>query len=199
MDWNEMTGNHLQRFCSHCEKNVHDVSAMSCQDAEALLASGAKLCVRFYRDSSGAVMTAESPSRVLVERRVFAKAVAAGAASALLPIFGQEKTASPLLTGTVHDSTGGVVTNAQTFVKRGDQILTKGTTDSKGQFRFEKLSPGTYQFIAQYPGFRSATKDVSLPENTQVHLDVELQVAEVGGAGMPPVEPHRSVIPNKLK
>jgi hypothetical protein len=50
-DWNEMTGNVQVRFCSHCSKNVNNLSTMTRKEARKLvLASGGKLCVRYVQD-----------------------------------------------------------------------------------------------------------------------------------------------------
>src|SRR5215204_736151 len=49
-DWNEMTGNDQVRFCSHCSKNVNDLSTMTRKEVRKLvLASGGKLCVRYVQ------------------------------------------------------------------------------------------------------------------------------------------------------
>jgi hypothetical protein len=50
-DWDAMTGDGRRRFCAHCQKHVHDLSAMSADEAERLICSAAAaLCVRFARD-----------------------------------------------------------------------------------------------------------------------------------------------------
>ncbi len=60
--WEEMTGDERVRHCGRCDKDVYDLSAMTAEAAEALLASrGQKLCVRFYRRADGTVMTADCP------------------------------------------------------------------------------------------------------------------------------------------
>ena len=49
-DWNEMVGNDEVRFCSHCSKHVHNLSAMTRREAEALvLKSNGNLCIRYLR------------------------------------------------------------------------------------------------------------------------------------------------------
>src|SRR5687767_11236701 len=57
-DWEQMAGNHTKRFCQHCQKHVHNLSAMPADEAERLVCESAgRLCVRFARDDSGKVLT----------------------------------------------------------------------------------------------------------------------------------------------
>src|SRR4051812_2479738 len=57
-DWDTMTGNAQSRFCAHCNKHVHDLSAMPRAQAERLVCENAgNLCVRFARDEAGQVLT----------------------------------------------------------------------------------------------------------------------------------------------
>lgn len=57
-DWNSMKGDDAVRFCGLCEKNVYQLSNMSSEQIEALLAeSGEKKCVRFYQRKDGTLLT----------------------------------------------------------------------------------------------------------------------------------------------
>jgi hypothetical protein len=58
-DFDAMQGTGPTRFCTHCNKHVHDLSAMTRADAERLVCEAAgSLCVRFARDEvSGQVLT----------------------------------------------------------------------------------------------------------------------------------------------
>jgi hypothetical protein len=48
-DWNEMIGNDHFRFCSHCAKNVNDISKLTRKEAMRLVRqSNGKLCIRYY-------------------------------------------------------------------------------------------------------------------------------------------------------
>jgi hypothetical protein len=51
--WDDMAGDEQRRFCSHCGKFVHNLSAMPRDEAERLVCSAAgSMCVRFTRDLS---------------------------------------------------------------------------------------------------------------------------------------------------
>jgi hypothetical protein len=57
-NWNQMSGDRQTRFCQHCQKHVHNLSAMAADEAERLVCQNAgKLCVRFERDAAGRVIT----------------------------------------------------------------------------------------------------------------------------------------------
>jgi hypothetical protein len=60
VSWDEMAGGDRVRFCPHCRLNVFNLSAMSRQEAEALVSGvTGRLCVRFFRRPDGTVMTDE--------------------------------------------------------------------------------------------------------------------------------------------
>src|SRR3954464_13512190 len=62
-DWNEMTGDRRGRFCQHCQKTVHNLSAMSRDEAEGLVCPAAgSLCVRYAVAGDGTVITLDYPS-----------------------------------------------------------------------------------------------------------------------------------------
>jgi hypothetical protein len=57
-NWSDMRGSTQQRFCQHCQRHVHDLSAMTSSEAEALICQSAgQLCVRFSRLRDGHIRT----------------------------------------------------------------------------------------------------------------------------------------------
>lgn len=84
--WDEMLGDDRVRFCTSCEKNVFNLSAMPREDAERLLAErmNGELCVRFYQRADGTVMTQDCPVGVTKKRRKLAVLAAAGAGAMAL-------------------------------------------------------------------------------------------------------------------
>src|SRR5689334_10200207 len=50
-NWQEMTGNEQVRFCSHCSKNVNNISTMTLAEARRLVRRyEGRLCVRYHTD-----------------------------------------------------------------------------------------------------------------------------------------------------
>ena len=87
-DWDEMSGSERVRFCGQCEKNVYNVSAMSRDEAEALVQDKeGRVCLRLYRRSDGTVITSDCPVGVRRQRlgaRVWATISGAATSAALL-------------------------------------------------------------------------------------------------------------------
>lgn len=63
--WSAMDGDARTRFCTRCSKSVHDLSAMTEDEAESFLAINLDdddLGVRLYRRPDGRVLTSDCPS-----------------------------------------------------------------------------------------------------------------------------------------
>ena len=61
-DWEQMRGDERARFCGQCQLNVYNLSGMTRQEAERLIASReGRLCVRFYRRADGTILTKNCP------------------------------------------------------------------------------------------------------------------------------------------
>lgn len=90
-DWQLMYGNDRVRFCSQCNQNVYNLSAMSCQEAENLiLRTEGRLCARFYRRKDGTILTANCSVglRALKDRTHRLMTHIVGALLSLLSFFG---------------------------------------------------------------------------------------------------------------
>lgn len=76
--WDAMHGDEARRFCDVCAKHVHNLSAMSRQDATDLLQEhkGQHLCVRYANDDDGRIAFNDAPvvpvNRLRVARTAFA-------------------------------------------------------------------------------------------------------------------------------
>jgi hypothetical protein len=98
-----MTGDGKARFCSYCQKTVHDLSAMKLEEAERLLCESAgSLCVRFHRAQDGQVVTLdyqEQPKRrSLLWPLTLAAAISALAAGAIFTRKPNPVTPVPVMT-----------------------------------------------------------------------------------------------------
>ncbi|MEZ4382137.1 MAG: hypothetical protein R3A79_12375 [Nannocystaceae bacterium] len=94
-DWTAMRGDSERRFCDHCARHVHDLSAMTKTEASALLRSsgGERLCVRYTLEPDGGIRfraPAPAPAPLVQlrarppERQRPAALARAGVAAALL-------------------------------------------------------------------------------------------------------------------
>ncbi len=56
-NWREMRGNDQVRHCTHCSKNVYNLSALSRTEAAALIEKHeGRVCVRFYSRPDGTIL-----------------------------------------------------------------------------------------------------------------------------------------------
>src|SRR6266403_1873348 len=61
-DWDQMIGSEQMRFCGQCSLNVYNLSGMTRDEAESLIARNeGRLCVRFYRRADGSIITRDCP------------------------------------------------------------------------------------------------------------------------------------------
>ena len=61
-DWDKMTGDERARFCGSCHKNVYDLSQMTREAAQQLIAEKeGNVCVRLHRRPDGTVITSDCP------------------------------------------------------------------------------------------------------------------------------------------
>jgi hypothetical protein len=84
--WESMAGNERARFCKHCQKHVHNLSAMPRDEAERLVCEAAgSLCVRYARDEAGRVMTLDyEPMPNGRKRRWWVVSLSAGSVAAAI-------------------------------------------------------------------------------------------------------------------
>ncbi len=172
-EWHEMKGNDQVRFCDHCAKKVHNLSAMTRADALRLVeASRGGLCIRFEKTSAGSVFTRDDHVFSFPKLRLSPLAAAAfGIAITVTPAFAQEKpppncpkpeivtTRKPAADGTA--TVRGRLTNL-TSKYRGSWVtvvLSQGTathetkTNDKGDFVFENVPVGIYTLSVGSPSF----------------------------------------------
>jgi hypothetical protein len=100
--WENMAGSGRMRFCEHCQKNVHNLSAMPTAEAERLLCAGAGvLCVRFEATRDGKIRTLDYQRPTARKGRIWplwtlAGACATFAAAAMNIVLARPK---PFVTG----------------------------------------------------------------------------------------------------
>lgn len=72
--WEDMEGDDKKRFCSQCALHVHNVSAMTADEAEEFLqTSGGQACVRFFRRADDTVITRNCPVGLAKLRKKLAR------------------------------------------------------------------------------------------------------------------------------
>jgi hypothetical protein len=78
--WEAMQGSEQVRFCDQCQLHVHNLSAMSPLQAASLVQEAeGRLCVRYYAQPDGIMLTEECPAGFQTTRRRFLSRLAAAA------------------------------------------------------------------------------------------------------------------------
>lgn len=85
-NWEEMEGDDRRRYCGHCRKHVHNLSAMTRAEAEATVKGPEEVCVRMERRRDGTIVVKDCPRATEAGKRmsrIAAAGLAAGGALAL--------------------------------------------------------------------------------------------------------------------
>lgn len=92
--------------------------------------------------------------------------------------FGQADANKGQIAGSVYDINKALVPGAKIRIKNANTGFTRElTSGSEGQFRAIQLDPGTYELVADAPGFAPATiNGIILTVGSVVSVDVNLQV-----------------------
>jgi hypothetical protein len=78
-----MSGTAVTRTCATCDRQVHDLGAMTADEAEALVSrSGERICVRYVRGADGVTLTADRPTKP-IQKGPYAGLSAAALAAAV--------------------------------------------------------------------------------------------------------------------
>jgi hypothetical protein len=209
-DWNQMAGDGQTRFCSACNKKVHDFSKMSRQQAARIvIASCGKLCARITRDGNGSIISLEPsptirttgtrPSPLVaavlgvtltvggVAPATAARAGSPAAVSAILENVNSRAAFQPedgtaTVTGTVLDVNGAGIGSADVKLLDMDTGETTDTTTSaSGFFQFLDLSAGSYHLMTFPSGLSPVTTKIELQNGQQYQVTVDSPITVYGG------------------
>lgn len=166
--WDDMQGNDEVRFCGHCAKNVHNLSAMTRVDALRLVEeSRGGLCIRYETTAAGSVFTRDNHVFSFPKLRLSPLVAAAfGIAITVTPAFAQENAGpacpKPEVVTTRTRTTGATGTVRGRLVNQtadpaynvlGVQLSQNSSkretrTNELGEFIFDNVPPGIYTLVA---------------------------------------------------
>ena len=130
-NWREMKGTDQVRHCTHCAKNVYNLSNMSRQEAADLIERmEGKVCVRYYMRPDGGVMTKDCPRPLRRKTRIVA------VLTSLLSIVGLTGVASAMQTavlGRPARPQGHMMGAIPYRPLQGKPVVHPPTKDSKGK------------------------------------------------------------------
>ena len=206
-DWNEMRGSDQARFCSHCAKDVHDLSAITRKQAKKIVAeaaqSGNKICVRYVRKPNGQIKTAEQKLYKIGGRTAhFAASVLGATLTLTSATYAQgearinlNETANVSKTSarkpkpegapsqisfTIIDQNGAVIQDAQVMLtnqKTNEKFVI--LTNSDGVAHFQNLARGRYELnVEGTTGFRPLNgRFIEIQNQFEPDIKITLEVA----------------------
>jgi hypothetical protein len=206
-----MQGDERVRFCSLCQKNVYNISAMTPWQAESFLRRNTTgICTKIYRRADGTVLTEDCPVGLVAIRRRVAR-VAGAAFSTLLSLgtavaqeprsaaepatslvqIGGEASASGSISGVVTDTFGSAIPRAfVALINQKTGLEFQFQSDGTGAFEFTSLSRGVYTVKIRATGFRTFQRsDLILGIQNQARVDARLEVGSMGGPMFVNMEP----------
>ena len=92
-NWEEMEGDDRRLYCGHCRKHVHNLSAMTRPEAEAIATGSEEVCVRMECRADGTTVIKDCPKTAEARKRmsrIAGAGLAAGGALALPGCAGEE-------------------------------------------------------------------------------------------------------------
>jgi len=196
--WNEMSGNERVRFCSHCAKDVNNISEMTERKARKLVRrSAGSLCIR-YRVDPATKSPIFAPRIVQIAGRAGIAAGVLGSSMALsAPVIAQgdvisvqairsEQSITPRtnptkISGYVTDPEGAVVpfalvsiTNKETGEYRVANV------SPEGLYEFVDLPAGKYSLKIEAGGFQTIEmSNVTLGENDEIRRNARLEIPQL--------------------
>ena len=174
------------RYCSQCNLNVYNLSAMSSLEAEQLIAERQEnVCVFFYRRKDGSIFTRGCPGkmRVVMRRTSHIAGIALSAVMSVSPLAAQSTMAREAqvvrtesgLELTVVDPQGAICPGAKVDFTGNDFHLER-VTDAAGLLRL-LLPPGTYTLNISCYGFKPYQKTVVVEAEMSAETKAALEAA----------------------
>lgn len=165
-DWEQMRGDERRRFCAQCDKHVHNLSAMTKAQAQALLERDPELCVIYQYDEHEELVFAPEPTRQQLQLQGARKLLAAAALAVPMMLAACDEPspqAQPVVTSpiTLEESGARLASPA---------ILTREVTSTQGASR-APAPPPMQPTVQTKPELREMTGQatVQLPTPDQEH------------------------------
>jgi hypothetical protein len=200
--WENMAGGQRQRYCSNCDRHVHNLAALSHHEIEnILLSTGGHLCGRIRLREDGSLLLPEPVNKKphlagVALFTIFAVVPGAGLAQKSGAIAGlqqsgrgadseqgttrasEETSENVSVHGTVTDPSGALVVGAQVEIWSKGSVIALGKTDAGGQFAV-KAPAGDYQLSIAAESFVPFSKPLSVNAQFGAAADAALKLHTV--------------------
>ena len=207
--WDEMRGSEQIRFCSHCAKDVHNLSEMTRKQARRIVAAAnGNICVRYIRRPDGRIQTIKNTLHQITRQTGIAATVLGTSLSVSTLAYAQtttetpptdnaeiskvvnEKTDAPngTISGTITDPQGAAIPFA--FVTLANEQMTfyqNVSANQEGFYEFKDVPIGEYKLKFDAGGFASKEiKNISVSSgeqnySAQMAIETVQTVVNIGG------------------
>lgn len=195
--WDEMTGNEKVRFCSHCAKDVSNISEITRKEAFKLVRkSDGNLCIRYYQKPSGKKLFLPQLHQIIRQTGVLAGTLSAALSVSAVTyaqtteetpknnveiaqtIKSGDKTGS--ISGFVRDQTGAILPYALVtiFNEQTNEYRT-ANANNEGFYEFKELSDGNYKLKIEASGFSSKESTIAVSNATDAQQDFQLSIQQI--------------------
>lgn len=203
--WSEMRGGDQIRFCSHCAKDVHNLSNFTRKEARRLVAeSNGGICVQYVCRPDGRIQTLKKQLHQITRRTGIAAGVLGTSLTVSTLAYAQSETNSSKdlleksetvevskekvselkeaktadVSGTITDPNGAVIPNASVTLSNEQTNETRtAASDDNGFYEFKDISAGTYKLKINALSF--TTKEINnldAENGNDVKTDVSLDL-----------------------
>jgi ankyrin repeat protein len=189
--WEQMTGNDRVRFCSHCAKDVNNISEMTRNEVARLVRrSGGRLCIRYRTDPK-----TQSPIFALARHSVAAGVLGASLLTAgayaqtespqqsLVQIERVDRSgdAASKISGYVTDPNGAAIPYALVTITNQETLLSQiQNASAEGFYEFKDLAAGKYKIHFEGGGFAAQdVENVYISDASEIRRDGQLALAQM--------------------
>ena len=200
VSWDDMTGDDRVRFCSSCQLNVYNFSAMTSNEVRSMIANAeGRVCGRLYRRADGTLITQDCPVGLKAIRRRVRRMVGAAFATMLslgslalgqsnkkdmqscsqqTVTFERTKDKGQIgdFTGVLLDANGARIPGASIkLLNQNDKSEQTTKTNDEGVFTFTGVKDGTYSVNISAVGFKKfVITQVELSSKELTRSDIRL-------------------------
>lgn len=203
--WDAMIGENKARFCASCEKDVHNISEMTHGEVKKLLfQSKESVCIRLEKDANGKIKTLKRQFHQITRQIPMAagilsasltlSAVASAQTKPPQPRVGKmavsqsvkDAKAAASISGTVIDTQGAVIPNAQIVLRdTKSKAVRKTKSNDEGFYEFKNLESGVYELTAESLGLKKTVyQGIEIEGGKNLHLAVTLEPGKIEVVGL---------------
>ncbi|WP_285709902.1 carboxypeptidase-like regulatory domain-containing protein [Erythrobacter oryzae] len=142
--WEDMSSRGCHRHCATCDKVIHDLAALTIEEAEALLAREEEACVR-AEIGRGGVVRLKPSGRSTGRRMVAAAGASLALASAACQTVPDEAAPRYAISGQLNDRYASKIT----LYSDNGKSKRRRIKTMPGEFAFTNLAPGTYTLYVE--------------------------------------------------